>query len=68
MKTRGEESKAKHEIEGYTLRRWVVEGTHSWMNRFRRILIRWEKSVENYEGMVHLVRAWIAFNCAGRFR
>ena len=30
------------------VRRWVVERTHSWMNRFRRILIRWEKKPENY--------------------
>jgi hypothetical protein len=27
---------------------------HCWMNRFRRILIRWEKKVENYFGMLHL--------------
>lgn len=67
MKTRGEESKAKREIEGYTPRRWVVERTHSWMNRFRRILIRWEKSVENYEAMLHLACAWIAFSRAGLF-
>ena len=24
-------------------RRWVVEVTHSWLNRFRRLLVRWEK-------------------------
>lgn len=24
-------------------KRWVVEGAHSWMNRFRRLLIRFEK-------------------------
>jgi transposase len=23
-------------------RRWVVERTHGWMNRFRRVLTRWE--------------------------
>src|SRR5947209_5057384 len=26
---------------GHKARRWVVERTHSWMNRFRGILIRW---------------------------
>ena len=31
------------EIPTYRSRRWVVERTHSWMNRFRRLLIRWEK-------------------------
>lgn len=35
-------------------RRWVVERTHSWMNRFRRILIRWEKRADTYIAMLHL--------------
>jgi hypothetical protein len=26
-------------------RRWKVERTHSWLNRARRLLIRWEKKV-----------------------
>ncbi|MCL4465668.1 MAG: IS5/IS1182 family transposase, partial [Chloroflexi bacterium] len=34
------------------------------MNRFRRLLIRWEKKVENYMAMLHLVCAWIAFRAA----
>jgi putative transposase len=52
-------------IPGYRARRWPVERTHSWMNRFRRILVRWEKKVENYTGMLHLVCAFIAFKQAG---
>jgi len=31
------------------------------MNRFRRILIRWEKKLENYVGLLHLVCAWITY-------
>jgi transposase len=46
-------------------RRWVVERTHSWMNRFRRILIRWEKKPENYLALLHLVCALITFRAAG---
>lgn len=46
-------------------RRWVVERTHSWMNRFRRILIRWEKYLANYEAMLHWVCGCIAFRAAG---
>ena len=42
-----------------------MERTHSWMNRFRRVLIRWEKKVENYFGMLHLVCAWITYRSAG---
>ncbi|RKG79236.1 hypothetical protein D7W82_31175 [Corallococcus sp. CA049B] len=28
--------------------RWVVERTHSWLNRFRRLLVRWEKREDTY--------------------
>ena len=44
-----------------TRRRWVVERTHSWMNRFRRLLIRWEKKVDNYIAMLHFACAWITY-------
>ena len=33
-------------------KRWVVERTHSWFNRCRRLHVRWEKKVENYFGMI----------------
>lgn len=64
IRTRGEETTAKETIPGYRARRWPVERTHSWMNRFRRLLIRWEKKVANYLGFVHLACAWIAFRAA----
>lgn len=35
-------------------KRWVVERTHSWFNRHRRLLIRWEKNDKNYEALIHL--------------
>ncbi|NJR40942.1 MAG: transposase, partial [Leptolyngbyaceae cyanobacterium CSU_1_4] len=41
-------------------RRWTVERLHSWLNRFRRLLIRWEKKSENYLAMIHLSFACIA--------
>jgi hypothetical protein len=28
--------------------RWVVEVCHSWLNRFRKLLVRYEKKVRNY--------------------
>lgn len=46
-------------------RRWVVERTHGWMNRFRRILTRWEKRETNYLGMLHFVCAIIAYRASG---
>jgi transposase len=67
IRARGEEAQAiKHEA-GFKARRWVVERTHSWMNRFRRILTRWEKKAENYLGLLHLVCAIITYRCAGLF-
>jgi len=67
IRARGEEAQAiKHEA-GFKARRWVVERTHSWMNRFRRILMRWEKKAENYLGLLHLVCAIITYRCAGLF-
>ena len=65
IRARGEEAKAIKRAAGFKARRWVVERTHSWMNRFRRILIRWEKKPENYFGLLHLVCAIITIRCAG---
>jgi len=45
-------------------RRWKVERTHSWLNRARRLLIRWEKKVANYLGFLHLQFAIVAFRTA----
>jgi putative transposase len=48
-------------------RRWVVERTHSWLNRFRGILIRWSKKPENYIAMLHFAFGIITFRCTGLF-
>lgn len=45
-------------------RRWKVERTHSWLNRARRLLIRWEKKVVNYIGFLHLQFAIVALRTA----
>ena len=65
IKARGVEAEEIKTIPGYRARRWVVERTHSWMNRFRRLLIRWEKKAENYRGLVHFVCGIIAFRAGG---
>ena len=39
IRSRGEENIRK-DIQGYRARRWVVERIHSWLNRFRRLLIK----------------------------
>jgi transposase len=48
IRARGEEAQAITREAGYKARRWVVERTHRWMNRFRRLLVRWDKKVRNY--------------------
>jgi transposase len=42
-------------------RRWVVEAVHSWFNRFRKRLVRYEKLAESYEALVHLAAAIICW-------
>jgi putative transposase len=62
-----EKKTMKKKIPGYRARRWVVERTHSWLNRFRRLLIRWDKKLENYLALLHLACAWITFRASGLF-
>ena len=45
----------------------MVERAHSWLNRFRRLLIRWDKKAENYLGFLHFACALLAFRAAGLF-
>ncbi len=66
IKSRGEEN-IRRDIHGFRARRWIVERTHSWLNRFRRLLIRWEKKIENYLGILHLACALITFRSAELF-
>jgi transposase len=65
IKARGEEAQAIKRKAGFKARRWVVERTHSWMNRFRGILIRWCKKPENYIAMLHFALGIITYRCAG---
>ena len=60
IRPRGEEATAK--AAGKKARRWVVERTHSWLNRYRRLLVRWEKKAHNYLAMLHFACAIITWN------
>jgi putative transposase len=64
IRSRGEEAQALKRNARFKARRWVVERTHSWLNRFRRILIRWEKKADNYLGLLHLACAIITYRRA----
>lgn len=45
-------------------RRWIVEVTHSWFNRFRKLLVRYEKLADSYEALLHLAAAIICWRKA----
>ena len=58
IRRRGEEEEKHGEKKR---RRWVVERTNSWHNRFRKLLIRYEKKSENYLGLVQLACCIIVY-------
>lgn len=67
IRARGEEAQEFKREAGKQARRWVVERSHSWLNRFRRILVRWDKKPEQYLAFLHFACALITFRAAGLF-
>ena len=67
IRSRREEAQTIKVEAGQRARRWMVERRHSWLNRFRRLLIRWEKKAENYIALLHFACALVAFRAAGIF-
>jgi len=67
IRSRGEEARAIKREAGFKARHWVVERAHSWMNRSRRLLVRWDKKPENYLAFLHFACSLIAFRAAGLF-
>ena len=65
IKSRGQEERERKSNPRFRARRWVVERSHSWFNRYRRILVRWEKKAAHYEAMLHLACAVITLQQAG---
>jgi len=64
IKSRGEEKETIKKDPTYKARRWVVEVTHSWMNRFRKLLVRFEKLTASYKALLMLSCAFIALRKA----
>ncbi len=65
IRARGEEATEKQ--AGQKARRWPVERTHSWRNRFRSLRTRWTKKASNHEGLLPFVCGLIAYRPAGLF-
>lgn len=61
VKGRGQEQHELNHQPGKRARRWVVEVAHSWFNRFRKLLVRFEKLERSFLALNHLAAAIIAF-------
>lgn len=66
IRSRGEENRTRQEAidcgeDPEPNRRWVVERTNGWLNRFRKLLIRFEKKTSSYEALLELACAIITF-------
>lgn len=69
LRTRGEErlnARAGDPLK--RPRRWVVERLHSWLNRSRRLLVRWEKLERTYAAFVQLACALLCFQHCERVK
>lgn len=61
VKGRGQEACDKRKHPTKKARRWIVEVAHSWFNRFRKLLVRYEKLERSFLGLNHLAAAIITF-------
>lgn len=61
IRPRGEEKKELEKNPNFRAHRWVVEVTHSFLNRFRKLLVRFEKIAANYLALVHFACAIIVW-------
>ena len=53
----GEEKLDSSGEKRYPARRWVVERTLAWLSKCRAILVRYDKKVSNYIGLIQLASA-----------
>ena len=61
IRPRGEEKKELERNPDFRARRWVVEVTHSFFNRFRKLLVRFEKKAANYLALIQFACAVIVW-------
>jgi hypothetical protein len=61
IRSRGEEAKDLRDDPVRRARRWVVERIHSWINRYRGMLIRWSKKTKNHAALLKFSLALITW-------
>jgi transposase len=64
IRPRGEQKKQLKKGTLKKARRWVIERFGSWINRFRALLIRWNKKVENYYALLSFACGIIVWRSA----
>jgi hypothetical protein len=65
IRSRGEEALELRKDLGHRARRWVVERIHSWINRYRALLIRWSKKPDNHDALLKFCLALITWQQMG---
>ena len=48
IRPRGEEKKEIKNNPKFKAKRWIIEVAHAWLNRFRKLLVRYEKKAKSY--------------------
>ncbi len=61
VKGRGQEADELKRDPEKKARRWVVEVAHGWFNRFRKLLVRYEKLDRSFLALNHLAASIMAF-------
>lgn len=65
IRSRGEEALQLRSDLAHRARRWVVERIHSWINRYRALLIRWSKKPVNHDALLKFSFALITWQQMG---
>lgn len=68
IRSRGEEARVLRTDLGERARRWVVERIHSWINRYRALLVRWSKKSINHDALLMFSFALITWQQMGVLR
>jgi hypothetical protein len=61
VKGRGQEVSELKRHPKKKARHWIVEVAHSWFNRFRNLLVRYEKLERSFLTLNHLAASIMAF-------
>ena len=61
IRPRNKEKEEKIKNPDFKTRRWIIEVTHSFLNRFRKLLVRFEKKENNYLALIQFACAIIVW-------